>query len=380
MARRNKLILSILFLLYILAVFFVGLWPFSFNSTNGVDWLKTEQGIYFHEPGNVYGPAELNNSDRPSLQWENGSISIELWLTPGEDDRRGFSYIFCLYDDQQPEVFSLSQVTNLLNISKYQSPGNRGLAHNWRWLQKAFSKGQRRFLTITSDKNNTTVYIDGEKATKFQNFPLMPVKKLTSALRIVMGNDPTGNKPWSGKVHGMALYNHSLSSEQVIEHFEKWQNNSTKSLLKEKEVIALYPMDEQKGNLIHNAVDNQYNLLISERVTILKKNFLELYANNLSLNDANLRDIRINILGFIPLGYLFFWVLSLYIQTHKTSAWRLIIPAILGGITVSLIIEIFQGYLPIRYSSITDLVSNTSGAILGIILALIHIKLKKSRC
>jgi hypothetical protein len=49
-----------------------------------------------------------------------------------------------------------------------------------------------------------------------------------------------------------------------------------------------------------------------------------------------------NILGFVPLGYFLFLVFSLYSQPMKTPAWRLIIPAILGGITVSLIIETLQ--------------------------------------
>ena len=86
--------------------------------------------------------------------------------------------------------------------------------------------------------------------------------------------------------------------------------------------------------------------------------------------------MRINILGFVPLGYFFFLVFSLYSQTMKTPAWRLIIPAILGGIIVSLIIETLQVYLPTRHSSVTDLIFNTIGSELGIIFALIFIRLK----
>ena len=107
--------------------------------------------------------AEYRDSNQLSLFEKNESISIELWLKPGAEDLRRFSYIFCLFDDQQPELFSLSQVKTLLNISKYQTPGKKGLTHNWRWLKNAFFKGQSRFLTITSDKAGTSRLFRWEK-------------------------------------------------------------------------------------------------------------------------------------------------------------------------------------------------------------------------
>jgi len=65
-------------------------------------------------------------------------------------------------------------------------------------------------------------------------------------------------------------------------------------------------------------------------------------------------DMRINILGFVPLGYFLFLVFYLYSQPMKTPAWRLIIPAILGGITVNLIIETLKRYFRARFSSLAQ--------------------------
>ena len=135
-------------------------------------------------------------------------------------------------------------------------------------------------------------------------------------------------------------------------------------------------MDEQKGNLIHNALNNRYNLLIPDRFKILKKNFLEFSGSALKRKDTSRWDMLINIIGFIPLGYFLFLVFNLHSQYLKMSAWRLIFPAILGGMIVSLIIETLQGYLPTRISSLSDLIFNTFGTGLGIILAMIFITLK----
>ena len=339
-----------------------------------MEWLDNENGISLQDLGIIYGPTEHINSDQNPLLVTDKSISIEIWLTPGSFGNDRFSSIFSLVDGQQRKIFSLSQAKSLLNISKYQKPGKKGSTHNWRWLKNTFFKGQRRFLTITSDNAGTIVYLNGRKAIKYRKYKLMPVRKLSPRWRMIIGCDPSGTKPWRGKIHGLALYNHALSPEQVSKHFEKWRNNSALSLIKEKEIINLYLMDEKNGQIIHNAVRNQFHLSIPGRFTILKKKFLELSRNSLKLDDSSLRDMRINILGFIPLGCLLMVNVFSFLSS-RASTWRLIFLAILGGTLISLFIEILQAFLPTRNSSLTDLIFNAFGTGLGLILALIFIKI-----
>jgi glycopeptide antibiotics resistance protein len=137
---------------------------------------------------------------------------------------------------------------------------------------------------------------------------------------------------------------------------------------KDKNLIALYPMDERGGKKIHNVVNNRYNLLIPNKFKVLKKNTLHLPCNVLKSSRANLRDTIVNLIGFIPFGYLLLVYLN-SIQPLKKSSWQLIILTIICGIATSLIVEILQGYLPTRNSSITDLILNSSGTGIGIIIA-----------
>jgi len=373
---KNKLSIFVLCLLCILFILFWGLRPFNFNPSNGATWLKVKagNGIYFHNHGIVYGPSEFKDFDQPPLFGKNESFSIELWLTPGSVGSNRFSCIFGLYNEHLSEIFSLSQVKSSLNLSKYQNPKNKSSNHNWRWLKEVFLKGQRRLLTITSDKTGTTVYINGKKARKYRNYSLMSARQFTPTERIVIGDDPSGRQPWAGEIYGLAIYNLALSPGQVFEHFEKWRNESALSLLKEKDIIALYPMDEQNGQIIHNAVFNHYHLSIPARFKILKKNFLNLSGNALKLNGSSLRDMRLNILGFIPLGYLL--IVTIYsTKSSRASSWRLIFLVVLGGTVVSLVIEILQAHLPTRNSSLTDLIFNSFGTGLGVILAFVFLKI-----
>jgi len=74
-------------------------------------------------------------------------------------------------------------------------------------------------------------------------------------------------------------------------------------------------------------------------------------------------DVGINIVGFIPLG--FFSVA--YFSTARAGRHAVAMAILLGFLT-SLAIEVLQAYLPTRDSGINDLVTNTCGTGLGVLL------------
>jgi len=70
-------------------------------------------------------------------------------------------------------------------------------------------------------------------------------------------------------------------------------------------------------------------------------------------------------IGFIPFGFfLSFWL----IKGRQWASGHAYLGAIFIGISVSLSIELLQIYLPTRDSSMTDLICNTIGTILGVIV------------
>jgi VanZ family protein len=92
---------------------------------------------------------------------------------------------------------------------------------------------------------------------------------------------------------------------------------------------------------------------------------------------ASLRDMGINIIGFIPIGYLL--LVTIYsTKSSWISSWRLIYLVVVGGTAISLINEILQAYLATRNSSLSDLIFNSFGTGLGVIFAVIF-KIKSRR-
>lgn len=343
-----------------------------------MSWLKKQNGIAFNKNGIVFSHVERPHGSPASFFGKENAISIELWLKPESDVFKKSAYIFCIFDDQHPEIFSLAQVKSSLKIAipeknkskwswlKSASP----IRNNWRWLQKIFFKGERIFLTLSSDKNETTVYLNGKAVNKYRNYPLAPSRKSSSTCYMIIGNNPTGQNPWHGDVYGMAIYNKTLTPERVYDHYRKWQNNEILSIVKEIGTIALYPMDEQTAGVIHNIAFDRYHLLIPKKIKGLRNNFLKLSRNIFDLNLISFMDMSINIIGFIPFGYLFFKCIA-SLRYLKSNMWRLVIMAIIAGGCLSLIVEISQTFLLTRYSSVSDILFNALGAALGSFIAVL---------
>ena len=75
-------------------------------------------------------------------------------------------------------------------------------------------------------------------------------------------------------------------------------------------------------------------------------------------------DVILNVLGYIPLGFLFLLGLSREPRTAD-KFW-----VVMGCIGLSLSLEAMQTFLPSRVPSKMDLLTNTMGGLLGVILAL----------
>ena len=96
------------------------------------------------------------------------------------------------------------------------------------------------------------------------------------------------------------------------------------------------------------------------------------------LHDLNFcfSDVAINILGFIPLGYLMMsYLLS---SDRKQKMVPVICLSLIACISISLIIELAQYYIPGRESSLSDLLFNGLGAFGGIIYYLLEKRLSRN--
>ena len=96
---------------------------------------------------------------------------------------------------------------------------------------------------------------------------------------------------------------------------------------------------------------------------VLHPEFLSLPWRNFRPTPGYWADVAINIIGFVPFGFSFFAYFSMVWET-KHAALLVILP----GFLTSLSIEVLQAWLPTRNSGVNDLITNTLGAGLGVLL------------
>ncbi len=83
----------------------------------------------------------------------------------------------------------------------------------------------------------------------------------------------------------------------------------------------------------------------------------------------NLKDVLINIGGFIPLGFLF----GGYLKGKGFSSAAVVLLSVTMGFGISLFIEISQAFLQTRSSDMMDLIANTFGTMIGCLLLIVYL-------
>ena len=93
----------------------------------------------------------------------------------------------------------------------------------------------------------------------------------------------------------------------------------------------------------------------------------------LTLEPLSMWDTLINIIGFIPLGFLFVITFS-YIE-RLAGIWKPLLAAVSFSTAISLLIETGQHLSAAgRSSSLTDIITNTIGAVIGAVYASCYLK------
>jgi hypothetical protein len=215
-------------------------------------------------------------------------------------------------------------------------------------------------LTITSGRQGTKIYVDGQiKGTKKDLALDIPGGGKT---RLVLGNSVYGGNSWKGDVYGLAFYTYQLSPQDAALHFKRWQPDRDFSFFRKDHPIVLYLFNENTGPraLDHSGAGRHLN--IPSRMQVLDTKILSFSRNWLRFDAGFLRDIIINFIGFIPLGLV---LIATFVKAGSVFRQHAVLIAVGLCFTVSLTIEILQAWIPSRNSDFLDLILNTLGGFAG---------------
>jgi VanZ like family/Concanavalin A-like lectin/glucanases superfamily len=351
MTIRNAL--PAICLLVLCCILMAGLWPFH-APRNQVGWLREGNGLLFGRLGTVVSASAFKSG----ASQDNKVWSLEMWLQPTQLDSEGTILAF------YPAVngvapFAARQYKGGGLVLERGSQGDLATRPGI-YVGDVFKTRSPVFVTITSGEAGVDTYVDGALLKRFPNFAFLR-QDLTGQL--IVGNAPSMAYTWPGQFKGLAIYDRELTAGEVSQHFIKWTTNNQAGLATSADIIALYLFNEGSGNIVHSQVVSAPDLLIPGRFFIVHKEFLEPFWQEFLPVWSYWEDVGVNIAGFIPLGF--------FLCSYFSLVRRIERPALLtiaAGCLVSLTIEVLQVFLPTRDSSTTDLITNTFGTALGVIL------------
>lgn len=343
-----------------------GLTPFEFTPENRVNWSIPGPGVQFRIPGAAHSEfsVETGRSRAPE------ALTVHLLVEANELVDSRVATLLTLVDgnDPAPLVFGQWMDTFLIRL---RDPSAEPGGYREVRAPGSLAVGKQMLLSVRIDPARGTTIFAGDAAhpRTFLRSEALPVDSFEG--RLLLGCREDGSGFWRGRFMGLVVLEGAPSNPEIYHARERLRRDGFGSFARAPGVIGLYLFDEGSGESVRNlASAGGLGPLSMPRIfTPLAPRFLFLPKLEALLSHSFRSDIVLNLLGFIPFGILTaHWLRG----RGRVGRVRIIVLTLLLGAFLSFFIELVQYWIPARRSTLTDLVLNTLGAMLGASLALLR--------
>ena len=354
--KNNSFLWAILTISMVMIVLFFGLLPRKWPIANDLQYLSDQRGIRFQNTGIAY--VDDLTTFRHSLPWP---LTIEMAVT-ASIDRRGFSPLLVMHDGADRRQLAIWQYGTSLIVMNGDDYSNK--QRRPRIVGKnVFIPQRTSYLTITSGEQGTHLYVDGVLSAANSNWKLsIPIEG--DPLRLVLGHSVYGKYGWAGDLHGLAISGEAISGDVVRRRFDRWAAGHNFDFFEQESTMLLFTFGQKSASpFVDQSGKNNY-LKIPQHMIVLQKTILASTWRPLNWNRAVVGDMVVNVVGFMPLGIVFYGFLQCF---SGSSIKHKQLIAVALSMLLSFGIELAQAWIPTRYSTLLDLILNTLGAWLGIV-------------
>src|ERR1700737_85334 len=342
-------------ILVVSTLFAAGLLAFNPFPRNQVAWLDTGRGLQFGDHGVVISKQSFQLSRLNRKSFCTLAIRVQPAAFPN-----GSGTLLGLYTPEDPSQFRLMQWGDVLLIRKDYRDAEKHLKTAEVDLDHAFQAGEPVSFTITSNPDGSVAYRNGIRSAGITR---MGLSCADFAGQLVLGDSAVLDNSWRGNILDLVIYDRELTPKEIASEYASWNADQTiQELARDEHVVAHYSFTEGSGRNVHGQPGSAPDLYISETFKVPHKKML-MWPWEESPDKLTLRDLSINIFGFVPFGFVF----AAYLILNRNVAHATMV-TILSGAAISLTIEILQEYIPGRDSGILDVITNTFGTFLGVLL------------
>jgi VanZ family protein len=343
--NKKKRLFLLLICTYIVILFIVGLWPLNFWQKNQVS-LNERDGLTLLPPSAVYTP-------QPSPKLMNlQEFTILMHVSSNISEPRGYGSILMCALDYDHMNFMVGQWRKGLELRIRSANGPRTISFG---KKDVFKKAGPAWFAIVYDGNRLILYQNG-KIVATRRVGRLIFSNWNRSYPVVIGSDAHGRGFWEGRIGSIAIFDRALS-KSAIENVPLMIGDFTP--------LIFYSFCESSGTAVTDrGTGVPANLSIPSRFTPYKRSILAHPYNDLKSYRRDFGDILINLVGFVPLGFL----LTLRLMGSGGSLKKSLLMSIFVGFTISFAIEAAQGFLWSRSSSMIDLINNTFGCAAGVLI------------
>jgi VanZ family protein len=354
-------------LVYLLVSILFLLWPFdlSLPKRNNVRWLGTSNGIEFLQEGQVISRSPIERLCGRLLMGT--GFTLEVWAAANSPDQTGPARIVSYSSDPGTRNFTLGQSNKklIMRLRTTQTDLNGVRPHVE--VEDVFGFVGPQHIVVAYDFSGQSIFVNGEIRLR-RKIPGGTFANWNPSYHLVLGNEATGGRAWNGKIFYVAIYDRALSKQEIHKSYLAGSIqgglSSEDDSLVSNGLIARYLFEERKGDKVGNdsKTSTPLDLYIPKNIHTHENAYLSLNIRQSLKNPSFLGDMALNILVFIPLGFLFHAALrSRYGSSLKTCVFVFFV-----GTLFTFGIESLQYFSVTRNSSFIDVTNNILGVTIGI--------------
>ena len=351
--------LMVLMALVLIVMLYFGIRLKGFRPNNNVQWSAPGTGLTFERFSQAYtesffsGIGSINRT----------GLTIELAIHPRHSRNSRFRMLIMVHDGDDNSQLVIGQWRSSLIVMNGNDYSNRRRIPKI-YIELDCDTREPYLITIVSNKTGTRLFLDGALKKSNKDLILRYPGRAAQA-RLVVGNSLNGSSPWAGTLMGLAFYDHGMEDDVIVRHFQMWRMKRNFCTFKPQAPRLLYAFDEGQGERVYNKLGDGLDLIVPAWIKVLQTGILSWPKREQLERPNGVTDVLVNFTGFIPLGFLLVATLS-RLEGIRVR-WALLI-ALLASFLFSLGIEIVQAWLPSRSSSMLDLILNTLGGGMGMLL------------
>lgn len=328
----------------LLVTLFFGLHPKDFGGKH-IPSINQNGGLSFTK----YSIATVGTNwvDAPEFDTEQRELRLSVYLEiPVIPDHSGrFSIIFSINDTQGYSQMLLGQWKNSLVIMSGNDYSNQSYQPRISVPLDSvpgYAYPQNVRVKIEATAASTSVFINGHMMVRSTQYKI-PLSY--DNFTVSLGNTLNRKHGWPGTLSTFTFNYMNCTTIDTSENQPHCNQTHT---------IDLHEVLQSLSNPTNHVSQQSYTLVLHSPYTVLNMEWLSLGSTLHRNSPAHIKDVLINLLGFIPVALGIFIICSGQYKPVFSA-----ITTIIATIFLSLLIESIQVFIPSRTSSIIDVTANS---------------------